>query len=434
MMQGTKFRGWLLLLLIGIAFFVISTEDYTPRHSIYNTGLLGASNLREGLQTDMGLNVSRILISPFILKGDTDIKLITIIGSHREYSTAEINAYRDFVDNGGSLIIFEDFGPARSIAEAMGVQFFSGILRETNDEISVHRPSQFFTRDLASQYIFGADFPVYLLASEATGIVDYQGMLSGDTIPILLSFPSVYLDTDKDNRIDQNDKILSTGFPMGLIKFYGEGNLVVISDASIPLNQFWDRKVEINGELYTVPNNYWSLLMISYLASLAETGHVVFDESHQEVVLTSGVSTLNLFIGVWVGLLNSNIAVVYLFAGIVIFGLLLNRRTVRKRLKRLRSKQSLVVKEDPTFISNPTLAERSISEQYILYQVMKDGFIQIANTEIFNLLRDTGRAEEFLVEMEKQYGDLTKSRRRRELLEIHQKLRDYVDEHLVKWL
>lgn len=431
-MKGNQLRGWLVILLILISFISFSSMNYQPKHSIYNEGELGTSHLRESIDSNTNLSLSRLLISPFGLQSNPDVDLMIIIGSERSYTQAEIEAYRNFVAEGGSLIIFEDFGPAREIAETMGISYFDGMLRERNDEITVNRPTQFLVQDLTSQ-LFGLDFQLLLMVSEAAGISDLQGLQQGTTFPLLLTSPTTFIDKDNDNVVDQGDTQIEFGTPVGLFKQYQEGYLVVVSDASIPLNTYYQRTIEIQNSFYEIPNIFWSRLMIQTMASYMNTTEIVFDESHQQIILGSSSGVLNLIASTWVGIFNSGNIIGMIFVAVLIFTLLTNRDLYRNVINKVRKSRSSKITTNE-FVSNPTLVERGLSEQYILYQRMGTKFLHIANLDLYQMIKNTDKAAEFLKNFDEKYGEITKPRSSDELLRMHKELRRYVSEELTKWL
>ena len=107
-MNNRQIQAWLILIVISVAMITFTAQKYTPKHSIYNESWNGASKMRNALGT-MNISTSRFLVSPLILKADRDVKLVVVIGSERSYTQAEKDAYYDFVVDGGTLILFEDF-------------------------------------------------------------------------------------------------------------------------------------------------------------------------------------------------------------------------------------------------------------------------------------------------------------------------------------
>ena len=431
----TNLKAFVLITIILIALVTFSSNPYQPNYSIYNEDDLGASKLRESLEY-LDYNISRILLSPIILSANNKIKMIIIIGSERAYSSAEIDIYEKFVNEGGALIIFEDFGPARKVAERFEISFLPGMLKETQDALIVNRPSQFFIQELlVNQLIEEITLPP-LMVSEAASVIDFNGFLRGETIPLLLSYPSAFIDVNDNDILDRSDLHIPVGTPLGLFKEVGNGTLVVISDASIPLNQYWLREATIGDQKFTISNAIWSTILISMIAGIAGTGNIVFDESHQAVSVFSAAGVINLMTGTWISLINTISTTFILgFATFLFTSNRVRRDVLRRQNFRRWRKQHVTTANGEAFISNPTLEERSISEQYILFNIMKDNFVQTANTDLINKIKATKKGDEFLNHMEKIYGGkLDRPLELHILIRIHNELREFVGSELTKWL
>jgi hypothetical protein len=171
------------------------------------------------------------------------------------------------------------------------------------------------------------------------------------------------------------------------------------------------------------------------IAGTAETGNIVFDESHQAISVFSAAGMINLMTGTWISLINTITTTFFLGFITVLF----TSTRVRKRIRlgtayRWRT-QNIVLNNGEEFISNPTLEERSISEQYILFNVMKDNFVQAANTDLINKIIATKKGDEFLNFMKEKYGGkLTRPLELHILIKIHNELREFVRSELTKWL
>ncbi len=423
------------------AIFTFSSIPYNPKHSIYNDSWNGASSFRKGIETDLNISTSRILVSPIILQSKLDINMIIIIGSERRYTNAEIDAYYEFILNGGSLVLFEDFGPAKDLVKKMGITFFQGTVKERNPYHYIKRPSQIFIRDVIISQIVEEFSIGTIMASEAAGILDIMGIARGRTWPILATYPSAFIDKNDNNKIDKNDMSNEFGIPIGLYKTIGNnnGSLVVISDSAIPLNQYWQREVTMylpeTGEdiVFTLSNAFWLLLFMAYLSQVNQISSIVFDESHQAIAVNSAAGILNLLAGTWIGIINTTLATLVILIMTFSFSLLRMRKKLRKNLTRKRFRRT--ESSGDYFISHPTSAERSISEQYIMYQVMGDSFVHVANSHLIKQLKSLGKSNDFIKQLEEDYNtDINNPTSLKNLLEIHSKLREHVELQKSKWL
>ncbi len=433
-MKYKNLRGWIVLILIVSSIIAFSATPYTPIHSIYNESDLGASLLKESLDK-FDYNISRMLISPIILNTQKDIEVIVIIGSDRKYTSAEINAYEKFVNDGGMLFIFEDFGPAKQIASKMGVTFMPGMLRDIYEPFHINRPSQMFVQDILITQLVEGMGQLALLASEAVAIIDLVGFSTGQSIPILMTFPSTFIDINNNNVMEAGDLLSPIGFPLGLFKFVGNGTLIVVGDSSIPLNQYWQKTVPFGDGEILLANAFWTLVVMTTLMNTYGKTSIVFDESHQEMSLTSATGIFNILAGTWVGLWNTIEVTVLL--SMVTLGYTYNKVKSKNKKRFRRNREINLQRQDnDLFISHPSSAEKAISEQYLLYKVMDDRFIQIANANLIKKIRSTGKADDFLEELRIKYDiqHLNEAMTFDKLLQIHNELREYVEENTQKWL
>ncbi len=435
-MNQKKVQAWLLLFIILASLLTYASIPYTPAHSIYNEEWNGASEFRSGLETGFNYSISRLLVSPIILESTNNISVVVIIGSERKYSDAENQAYVQFVESGGSLIIFEDFGPSRAIAERFGFDFLSGTIKETFSAFYVNRPSQIFIFDLITPIFFPGTTISPMLGSDVVGVLDINGLIEETTIPLLVTNPTAFLDVNDNDIIDDEDIRFESGIPVGLFKRIGNGSITVIGDSSIPLNQYWEETVRIrNPETgapaqVTLSNAFWSTMLVAFVAGLTNSTNITFDESHQAISVTSAAGILNLIAGTWVGLINSTaISLTILALSLVFTGINFRSRLKSKIFIRRKSLVSMI-DDNGELISHPTLAERLISEQYILYQVMGENYIHVANTHLVQKLKDTGKADSFLKKIEEEYGqDLRSANTFEQLLDLHAKLQYFVEEN-----
>ncbi|OLS27218.1 MAG: hypothetical protein HeimC2_13280 [Candidatus Heimdallarchaeota archaeon LC_2] len=435
-MNQKKTQAWLLLFIILGSLLTFASIPYTPAHSIYNEEWNGASEFRKGLETNFNYSISRILVSPLILDSNNNISVMVIIGSERKYSDAENQAYVQFVESGGSLIIFEDFGPSREIAERFGIDFLKGKIKETLSSFYISRPSQIFIFDVIVKSFFPDSNISPMLGSDVVAVMDINGFAEGTTWPLLVTNPTAFLDVNDNDIIDQEDFRFEFGIPVGVFKRIGNGSLTVIGDSSIPLNQYWEKEVAFvnpvtsTPEIITLSNAFWSTMLVAFIAGLSNSTNITFDESHQAISVTSAAGILNLIAGTWVGLINSTAISLMIIALSLVFTGVNFRSRLKSRVFSRKKTLSSVDENNGDLISHPTLAERLLSEQYILYQVMGENYLHVANTHLVDKLKGTGKATDFLKKIEEEYGqDLRSANTFEQLLDLHVKLQYFVEEN-----
>ncbi|MHA2030335.1 MAG: DUF4350 domain-containing protein [Candidatus Kariarchaeaceae archaeon] len=437
-MNQQRIQAWLLLFIIFGSLLTFAYLPYTPERSIYNEDWNGASKFREDLEKKYNYTTSRILVSPIILDAPHNISIMVIIGSDRKYSDGEMQSYVKFVERGGSLVLFEDSGPGKSIAGKFGIQFWPGIIKETDKYGTtwVNRPSQIMILDILTEtFIPGANLSP-LLASNVKAVTDITGFIIGTTWPILFTYPSAFIDSNDNDILDKDDWAFPDGIPVAVFKPIGNGTVAVIGSSSIPLNQYWNKQITIvdqetfTQQVFTLSNAAWSLFLIRYLVGIHNNTHIVFDESHQAISITSASGLLNLIAGTWIGLINTSIISLGILAIAMMFTGINSRSRIKSRFFRRNRSPQNISEENDVLISHPSLAERLISEQYILHQVMGENYIHVANSNLIKRLQETGKAEEFLKEIREEYGqDLKSPNTFQQLLDLHLKLQKFVEEN-----
>ena len=391
----------------------------------------GASKFADSIESVLNLSVSRIIISPLYLR-DSDTKILVIIGSDKKYTSAELQMYNTFVKNGGVLLIFEDFGNARTVAGTFGITYMDGVIRETNPLLYTNAPDKpMVFEHFISNLIEGfAINPIQL--NRATAVVDLSGFLVGTTFPVLYTEKngSAFLDVDDDNKIDSTDKI--GPLPIGVLKFYEKGLVVAFGDATLPLNIYWQKKGKIGETEFVYGNAIFSLLLISYLASLVNAEEILFDETHLSPQFNSLTGLTSWIISAWIGISSGQgfaltTAIIGFTLALSQYGKLKNFRKKWKKIWREKKSRS-------DFISNPTRAERILSEYYILYEIMGDRLLHTANLSLLNKIEKTIHDTSFRKTLENTYGPLEQISSVSTLWEINQKINQYIYENMALWL
>lgn len=151
---GLQFAFWAVLgiLLLTILQNFINLSQ-TTQLSAYDDDWDDMSAFREDINA-MGVETKSLVSSPLLLADIEDPRNTTFVvaGVERDtlslpqfdedgfitistedgYSPSEVDAIVEFVDNGGTVIVFEDFGYAGSIGEAYGVRYTGHQLYDTN--------------------------------------------------------------------------------------------------------------------------------------------------------------------------------------------------------------------------------------------------------------------------------------------------------------
>ncbi len=427
-----RFLAIVLIMLLLIASLFVAGRPYIPQHSILRTDQLGASLLAQSIPEVLGATVSRYIISPLTLESYPEIKILVIIGASRKYTPSELDAYHRFVSNGGTLLIFEDFGNARDVANKFGISFSKGVIRETNPYLYTNSPDKpiIFEQFISSLIEPLSINPIQL--NRATAVYDVLGFLTLTTFPILYytDDSSAFLDINDNNQIDSSDR--RAPLPVGVLKPVEDGYVIVIGDATLPLNLYWQQKGKIANTEFVYGNAIYTLLLLSFLMALTGSQSVVFDESHLNPQINSLIGLTSWMIGLWVGLSYAdafNISLALIVGGL---GL--------ARLRKIRLRRERGVKVDETgveqleFVSHPTHAERLLSEYFILYQIMKGRIFHVGNFALLDKIEETTKDTTLRQQLESSYGNLTQVTSLQKLIEINSQIHEYIRRNERKWL
>jgi hypothetical protein len=260
-------RGYLLIaaviaaaLLISVTLLNTTNEDF----STYNTGWNGASQA-QNLAASAGYGTRNL----FALSeaGSSGSGVLFMLNPNKTVAVtdADTRALQSFVQNGGSLVLANDFGNANAVLSGLGVANearFNGSLLSDNVSKGVDEEHPLITDISASG----------LTASVHTIYFNYGTTLdvSGSNVTVLArSAPTSYL---RAATGDNAPIAGSTGaHPVLATLPYGKGRIVLLSDPS----------VFINDMLGQADNQRLLTDLIANLSGGDTAAPILFDQSHQ---------------------------------------------------------------------------------------------------------------------------------------------------------
>jgi hypothetical protein len=266
------------LLIVTLTGPVVST---TTDFSIFNSGWNGTSELAiltyqagkftpsfrvEATGTD--ISVVQLRLSEIELDPMTDA--LVIIGPTKSFSSTEGAIVGDFVRNGGTLLLADDFGTGNTLLTGMGASSrFAGNL----------------VMDLAfekqPEFSVCFDFsPDQMTHNVTTALLNYPSALTVNTSTTqTLARTSIasWMDTNGDRLQEPGEP--RGPFPVLAKERLGLGNIVLLSDPS----------ALINGMRGHLDNSLLSGNILNYIS--AERSSVYFDESHRDFFDPVAVTT-----------------------------------------------------------------------------------------------------------------------------------------------
>jgi hypothetical protein len=209
-----------LLISLLCVWFVPSVQDFMAGNTMWN-GIRNALNRFDG----------NVVESLDVLPGKPEsTALITI--PYVEYTEEDLSRLKDFVVQGGTLVVMDDYGFGNQIMEYLGiaVRFDSNPLL---DPLFCYQ-NQWFPKI--------TDFSPEIGQKDIkTVVLNHAGTIQNTAGMQVLAWSSTnsFLDS---NRNERQDAIESIGpFPIAVKTTVGEGTLVLASDPSLMINSMVDR-------------------------------------------------------------------------------------------------------------------------------------------------------------------------------------------------
>jgi len=257
--QGINWPGVLLVALAvasvcGLAFFAAtSTAAFGP----FNVNWDGTSEFRGQLADDPGTDRTTIVDTDQYAGVDANSTVAFVVAPDRQYGTADATRIRRFLEDGGTLVVMENFAPAgNALLEDVG---------------ATARVDGRLVRD-EQQYADAPTMPVATNVTEhpLTGGVDqltlnYASVVEpGEATVLVRTSEFAYLTEDESVALDDDTELVSA--PVATVEPVGEGSVVTVSDPSILINVMLDRpdNEQFARGLYT------------------DADTVLFDRSHAE--------------------------------------------------------------------------------------------------------------------------------------------------------
>lgn len=229
----------LVVVLVGAVTFAGATSAAT--FGSYNPSWDGASQLRS-VAGDTGADATTVTNVSEYETADPNRTVAVVLSPDRPYTDREVATLRQFVREGGTLLVAEDFG-------ANGNPLLAGLGSSVRVDGRTLRDQQSYYR--------GAPLPVApdVASHPLTAGVDQLTLNYGTTlVPATEGVQSVaatnatvlvnssefsYLDTDGDGELDADERLRPR--PVAAVERVGAGQVVVVSDPSAFINVMLDR-------------------------------------------------------------------------------------------------------------------------------------------------------------------------------------------------
>ncbi|MEJ5292198.1 MAG: DUF4350 domain-containing protein [Candidatus Methanosuratincola sp.] len=210
-----------LVVIAAIVATVPSVDDFSLDNPYWNGMSSAASALRLSDRSGARPDPSWALI---------------IAGPDVQFDADRVSELRSFLEDGGCLLLLDDFGTGNSLLEGLGVgvRINGSVLA---DPLFMHKSQRLPRASPAGGTSGQGD--IFL---DYASVLEVGGGSHGGEVSVLYeSSPFSYLDVDTDGRRGPDEP---TGpFPVAAEVVYGKGKLVVVSDSSLLINSV----LEIGG-------------------------------------------------------------------------------------------------------------------------------------------------------------------------------------------
>jgi hypothetical protein len=274
-------RGYLLIAVVVAAALIISLsilnsnkEDF----STYNTEWNGASQIKNVAATE-GYSTANIFSMSDLSSHHKGTLVMLNSNASVGFTQADIRDIQSFVQNGGSLVLANDFGNANAVLSGLGLSdtaHFNGALLSDNVSKGVDQAHPLIT-DVTSSSLTTGVKTLYFNYGTALNV-------SGSSVTVLArSDPTSYLRT----ATGDNAPIAgSTGAKPVLASLnYGQGRIILLSDPS----------VFINGMVSQADNQQLFTNLITTLTGGDTSATILFDQSQRasQPLLSSTYDRIN---------------------------------------------------------------------------------------------------------------------------------------------
>ncbi|WP_455391951.1 DUF4350 domain-containing protein [[Eubacterium] cellulosolvens] len=273
-----------LLILIAVSILLLATPGHKSQLSIYSEDWDDLSKFKDDLDA-LKFTVSHVSSSPIYLREleHPEEAIFIIAGLEREYTFLEVDAISEFINQGGSVILADDFGYGNKVLENLRIRLeYFGVfdlgtyqvgyelLNEQVVDIEYDRDPNYIRvrTETPIQYELLLNAPSGFIENKDIDIYTYDYL----EVEVLAQSSSMsWLDLngnfsrDTGERAGPFDFILR--FSIAPLYEIDISNLLVLSDPSIFINEMWDQ----------ADNREFILSQITQM--LPKGGEVIFDES-----------------------------------------------------------------------------------------------------------------------------------------------------------
>ena len=219
------------LALVLVLSLIVAASTSSSAFGSYNSAWDGATDLR-GIATESGADARVVTNVSAYPTTDANGTVAVVLAPQEPYTDAETARLRTFVENGGTLVVAEDFGePGGALLTGLGTS-----MRVTGAPLRDER-----------YYYRGPALPVARNTStelEEAGVgsvtLNYPSTLrAGEGDVLVRSSGYAYVDQNRNEELDDNESLAAR--PIVAQESIGAGQVIAVSDPSLFLNAMLER-------------------------------------------------------------------------------------------------------------------------------------------------------------------------------------------------
>lgn len=218
------------LVLATVVALAVAGSTSSAAFGTYNADWDGASTLRAQAET-VGAEVT-VMRNGTNVNAPSNGTVRVVLSPDTAYTAKEVESLREFVEDGGTLLVAEDFGGQTNplLAEVGAKARVDG--RPLRDEREYYESPAMPVADNVSNHS---------LARNASALTLNRASVvrpNGATVLVRTS-PYAYLDANGSETLDERETLDS--YPVATVERVGEGRVVVLGDPSVFINAMLDR-------------------------------------------------------------------------------------------------------------------------------------------------------------------------------------------------
>lgn len=252
-----------------IAALLVAAATSTAAFGPFNPSWDGTSELRQHVESEPGVESELVRDTARYDAHDPNETVAFVIAPDERYSGDDAERVQRFVDNGGTLVVLENFGTSgNDLLDTVGAEARAdGVLLRDEQEYYRGPPMPVATGVENHTLTAGVD---QLTLNYATALEP------GEATVLVRTSEYAYRDTDRNGELSADETLAA--HPVATVENVSDGRVVVVGDPSIAVNAMIDE-----------PDN------AAFLQGLyADADHVLIDLSHAEDLPPLASATLTL--------------------------------------------------------------------------------------------------------------------------------------------